>query len=75
MSRLERQWWFFLPIGVLSLGCTLALLLGAGIPLPPINASQWLVWLVCQAALFRLLSFVGWLVALRLLPATAMHVV
>ena len=75
MSKLERRWWFYVPVTLISVGCTFALLIQAGMPVPPVNISQWLVWALCVVSIQRGLSLAGRALALWLWPAAAKGVV
>ena len=66
-SKLERKWWFALPVGALAAILTLHFVNSAGIE-HPYNFSQWVLYFLCFTGLQRGLSFVGWLLVLILSP-------
>jgi hypothetical protein len=66
-SKLERKWWFALPVGALAAILTLHFLSSAGITYP-FNFSQWILCAMCFTGLQRGLSFIGWFLVLSLSP-------
>ena len=66
-SKLERKWWFALPVGALAAILTLHFVSSAGIE-HPYNFSQWVLYFLCFTGLQRGLSFVSWLLVLGLSP-------
>jgi hypothetical protein len=70
-SKLERQWWYSLPIGALAAILTLYVLRSAGIK-HPYTASQWLLYMMCFIGFQRGISFIGWLVVFSVSPRNKM---
>lgn len=66
-SKLERKWWFSLPITALAGFLTVYIMADAGIA-RHYNFSQWVLYLLCFAGLQRGLSFVAWLIVLSVSP-------
>ncbi|OON61157.1 hypothetical protein B0920_19755 [Massilia sp. KIM] len=66
-SKLERKWWFAMPVFVLSIVCTIWLLRGAGIGEPE-GAPQWLVYFLCLFGFQQVFTFVGWFGLVLLAP-------
>lgn len=67
-SRLERKWWFSVPVSLLAFFLTEFVMHCAGI-LHPYNFAQWTLYFTCFVGLQRSLSFAGWLLVLCLSPA------
>ena len=67
-SKLERTWWFALPVGVLAGFLTIVLLTRSGITNPYTNP-QWILFAITFAGLQRALSFMGWLFVCCFSPA------
>jgi len=67
-SKLERKWWFQLPVSGLAAFLTVYFMDSAAIS-RPYNFSQWVLYIFCFAGLQRGLSFAAWLVVLGLSPA------
>lgn len=66
-SKLERKWWFAVPVLALSVVCTLWLLRGAGIGHPE-AAPQWLVYFLCLFGFQQVFGFLGWFGMVLLAP-------
>lgn len=72
MSTLERKWWYVALVCVLATICTRYLLDSAGFPaMGQFGVAQWIVYALCFAALWRGISFVGWLLVLGIAPSLA----
>ena len=72
MSTLERKWWYVALVALLATLCNLYLMESAG--MPPIRAygaAQWIVHGLCLGALWRGISFAGWLLVLSVAPSLA----
>lgn len=70
MYRIERKWWFALPVMLLAMLATLCLLNYA--QLPRTDSLAWFViFSLCCVPLQRVLSFFAWLVLLWLAPGLA----
>ena len=67
-SKLEKRWWFELPVFVLAALFTSHLMDSAGIT-SPYEFSGWAIYVLCFAGLERGLSFALWLVALSVTPS------
>ena len=70
MSELERKWWFFIPVVILTAMSTILLLHAAGLPPFEYGAAQWAVWFLCFMGLQRCFAFLGWLTVLVVSPKT-----
>ncbi|WP_300751702.1 hypothetical protein [Janthinobacterium sp.] len=70
MSSIERKWWFVMPVAGLSGMFMMLLAHHAGIT-PVEGASRYLLLMLCYAALYRGLSFIGWLGLLLVAPGLA----
>jgi hypothetical protein len=71
MSPLERKPWY---VGIVAFLATMAntfLMNSAGMQIGNYNLAQWLVYCLCLAAIWRGISFVGWLIVLMISPALA----
>lgn len=66
-SALGRKWWIAGLLGGLSALLVFPLLRAAGIGTPQ-GWAQWLVYFLCFGAVWRCLSFVGWLAVLLIAP-------
>ena len=72
MSALERKWWFIGIVSFLTIIVTRYLIDSAGFPVrPEYNWAQWAVFILIYAAVWRCLSFSGWLIAVAISPAYA----
>lgn len=72
MSALEKKWWFYLPVVMLATICTRYLLDSVGFPpLGEFGLAHWVVYGLCFGALWRGISFAGWLLVLSVSPSTA----
>lgn len=69
MSKLEKKWWFILPVSLLSAMLASLLTRSAGI-WPADGAAQWLVYFLCLAALWKTISFLGYLIILFAAPTS-----
>ena len=67
-SKLERKWWFLLPVSALAAFLTAYFMDNAEIS-RPYNFSQWVLYALCFAGLQRGLSFAAWLVVLGVSPS------
>ena len=67
-SKLERKWWFSLPVIALAAFLTAYFMDSAEIS-RPYNFSQWVIYALCFAGLQRGLSFVAWLAVLGVSPS------
>lgn len=67
-SKLERKWWFLLPVSALAAFLAAYFMNGAEIS-RPYNFSQWVIYALCFAGLQRGLSFLAWLVVLLVSPS------
>ena len=70
MSSVENKWWFIAIVSAGSAVLTQLLFLAAGLS---ITASGWtlVIFALCVSALFRLVSFLGWLAVLAIAPGLA----
>lgn len=72
MSTLERKWWYVALVALLATCCTLYLLESAGMPpMGEYGVANWIVYGLCAGALWRGMSFVGWLLVLGISPSLA----
>jgi type II secretory pathway component PulF len=67
-SRLERKWWFAIPVSAIAAVLTLFIVNHAGIR-QPYSFSQWVLFVLAFGGLQRGISLVGWLLVLALSPA------
>lgn len=67
-SKLERKWWFLLPVSTLAAFLTAYFMDSAEIS-RPYHFSQWVIYALCFAGLQRGLSFIAWLVILGASPS------
>jgi hypothetical protein len=68
-TKLERNWWFLLPVTGLAAALTAYLMDSAGLA-RPYTVAQWVLYGVCFGGLQRGFSFVGWLLVLFLSPSS-----
>ncbi len=66
-SKLDRKWWFFVPVIVLASISTSYFMSAAGL-VYPYNFAQWMLYALCFVGLQRGISFAGWLLFVCLLP-------
>lgn len=71
-SKLERKWWFLLPVSALAAFLTAYFMDGAEMS-RPYNFSQWVIYALCFAGLQRGLSFIAWLVVLGVSPSNGVR--
>lgn len=71
-SKLERKWWFLLPVSTLAAFLTAYFMDSAEIG-RPYNFAQWVLYALCFAGLQRGLSFVAWLVVLCVAPSDGLR--
>ena len=71
-SKLERKWWFLLPVSALAAFLTAYFMDSAEI-IRPYNFSKWVVYALCSGGLQRGLSFVAWLIVLVMTPSNAVR--
>jgi hypothetical protein len=67
-SKLEKRWWFELPVFAIAAFLTSCLMDNAGIT-NPYKFSGWVIYALCFAGLERGLSFALWLVVLSVTPS------
>jgi len=67
-SKLERKWWFLLPVSALAAFLTAYFMESAGVK-QTYNFSQWVLYTLCFVGLQRGLSFVAWLAILAVSPS------
>jgi len=67
-SKLEKRWWFLLPVSAVAALLTHYLMDSAAIT-RPYNFSQWALYVLCFASFQRGLSFLAWLVVLVVSPS------
>ena len=70
-SKLERQWWFSLPVVALSVLLTVWLMDSAGMP-HAANFAQSVLYAVCFVGFQRGVSFAGFLLVLCFAPSNAL---
>jgi len=71
-SKLERKWWFLLPVSTLAAFLAAYFMDNAEIS-RPYNFSQWVIYAFCFAGLQRGLSFVVWLIILGASPSDGLR--
>lgn len=72
MSALERKWWFIGIVSFLTILVTRYLIDSAGFPAQrEYSWAQWAIFILSYAAVWRSLSFCGWLIAVAISPAYA----
>lgn len=71
MSALEKKWWFMLPVVMLTTICTRYLFDSVGLPFSEFGLAHWIMYGLCFGALWRVMSFIGWLLVLSASPAAA----
>jgi type II secretory pathway component PulF len=67
-SKIERKWWFLLPVSALAAFLTVYFMDTAEIN-RPYNFAQWVLYVLCFAGLQRGLSFAAWLLVLAVSPS------
>lgn len=67
-SKLERKWWFQIPVIALALILTAYLIYAAGFP-NTYSFARWMLYSLSFIGLKRAISFIGWLLVLCLSPA------
>jgi hypothetical protein len=67
-SKLEKKWWFQLPVCVMAALLTSYVMDSAGIT-HPYKFSGWVIYALCFAGVERGLSFALWLVILSVTPS------
>lgn len=67
ISKLDRTWWFAMPISFLAAFLTLYVVSSAGIA-QPYSFSQWFLYFMCFLGIHRGLSFLGWLLVVLMAP-------
>jgi|PersoiStandDraft_1058852.scaffolds.fasta_scaffold06254_4 hypothetical protein len=67
-SKLERKWWFQLPVCALAAFLTAYLMDGAGIA-RPYRFAGWIVYALCLAGLQRGLSLAAWFAVVSMTPS------
>lgn len=71
-SKIERKWWFLLPVSALAAFLTAYFMDSAEIS-RPYSFAGWMVYALCFAGLQRGLSFVAWLVVLGVSPSNGVR--
>ncbi|RZI99022.1 MAG: hypothetical protein EOP39_25815 [Rubrivivax sp.] len=70
MSKLERQWWFWVPVSVVGVALALVLFRSAGFTVDDSPAAV-VVFALTAGTLHRLVSFLLWLAFLAVSPRLA----